>query len=33
MMMMMMNRCQHFKAFNTIFSKVGRYASEEVVIC
>jgi len=24
--------CQYFKAFNAIFCKVGRYASEEVVL-
>ena len=26
------NKCQYFKAFNAIFCKVGRYASEEVVL-
>jgi len=25
------NKCQYFKAFNAIFYKVGRYASEGVV--
>ena len=26
------NKCQYFKAFNAIFCKVGRYATEEVVL-